>query len=109
MARASRICAQFGCGASASGRYCPAHTRDREQQRGTTSARGYGAPHQRQRARWAPDVSAGRVACARCGELIQPGEAWALDHTADRSGYLGPSHKFCNESAAGRAAHGKFA
>jgi hypothetical protein len=37
--------------------------------------------------------------------LILPGTEWALDHTDDRTGYLGPSHKRCNDSAGGKAAH----
>jgi hypothetical protein len=41
-------------------------------------------------------VAAGGVCCARCGEPIAPGEDWHLDHTDDRSDYLGPSHRRCN-------------
>jgi hypothetical protein len=52
-----------------------------------------------------PQVLAGDVLCARCGLLILPAESWALDHTDDRSGYLGPSHTLCNNRAGGRAAH----
>jgi hypothetical protein len=36
------------------------------------------------------------VRCARCGEFIQAGAAFDLDHTDDRSGYLGASHQACN-------------
>jgi putative intracellular protease/amidase len=55
--------------------------------------------------RWKPKVERGQVDCARCDLLILPGGAWALDHTDDRTGYLGPSHEACNTSAGGKAAH----
>ena len=40
--------------------------------------------------------------CARCGRPILPGQPIHLDHTDDRSGYLGWSHGRCNEQAGGR-------
>jgi hypothetical protein len=69
--------------------------------------RGYGRAHMAERARWAPKVEAGQVACCRCHRLIVPNprrhdRGWHLDHTADRTGYLGPSHALCNLSAGGR-------
>jgi hypothetical protein len=39
------------------------------------------------------------TACTRCGRQIEPGQLWDLDHTDDRSGYLGPAHRSCNRSA----------
>ena len=59
----------------------------------------YGHAHRKLRARWAPRVARGDVPCARCGNLILPGEAWHLDHDDDRSSYLGPSHADCNSRA----------
>lgn len=66
------------------------------------TARGYGFRHQQERKRWALKVDRGEVSCARCGLQITPGTSWHLDHNADRTGYLGPSHKSCNLRAAGR-------
>ena len=61
----------------------------------------YGEAHRKIRKRWAPKVRAGKVVCARCGELIQRNELWDLDHDdtdpAQRR-YLGPSHRRCNRA-----------
>jgi hypothetical protein len=65
----------------------------------TTVQRGYGAQHKAERARWAPLVEAGQAVCVRCGLPIQPGSQWHLDHTEDRTGYLGVSHARCNRKA----------
>lgn len=40
--------------------------------------------------------------CARCRKPMLPGQRLALDHADDRAGYLGYSHKRCNEEAGGR-------
>lgn len=69
---------------------------------GRTTARGYGAQHQHERAKWVAVVEAGNTKCARCHEFIKSDEAWELDHNDDRSGYIGPSHMRCNRSAGGR-------
>ena len=37
--------------------------------------------------------------CARCHELIEPGEKWQLDHRDDGHGWLGGSHARCNGRA----------
>ena len=66
--------------------------------KGSTVARGYGRHHKRLRAVWARQVEAGQVDCARCGRPISPGQLWDLDHSEDRSGYLGPSHADCNRA-----------
>ena len=47
-------------------------------------------------------VEAGLVHCARCGQLIESGERWELDHAPGKQGYLGPSHFHCNRSAGGK-------
>ena len=48
------------------------------------------------RQRLDPVVQTGTVPCARCGELIEPGSKWQLDHRDDGRGWLGPSHASCN-------------
>jgi len=61
-------------------------------------------------------VLGGQVRCSRgpecqCAEwvdgllvggFIHPLEPWDLDHTDDRRGYFGPSHRVCNRSAGAR-------
>ena len=74
---------------------------------GDTTRRGYGTQHQKLRARMKPIVDAGQVICARCGERIQPGQRWCLDHAdtahAHQVGaYLGASHAWCNQLARNR-------
>lgn len=93
-----RVCAESGCPELTDQTRCPAHTRQREQQRGSREQRGYGTAHRKLRARWARQVAKGTVACARCGERISILEHWDLDHTDDRAGYLGPSHARCNRN-----------
>jgi 5-methylcytosine-specific restriction protein A len=83
--------------------YCPDHRGTHE----NTTARGYGAAHRRERARWAPVVAAGDAECAervclmvndRGSRRIDPIDDadWELAHTEDRTGYLGPAHYLCN-------------
>lgn len=87
-------------------RHCPAHAREHERKRGSRQQRGYDAAHDRLRARWQARLDAGEVVwCARCGSRIESADPWALDHTDDRTGYLGPSHAACNNRAGGQAAH----
>jgi hypothetical protein len=74
---------------------------------GNTTDRGYGWDHQQLREQWRPEVEAGRVDCAAVvclmpSRRIRPGQEWQLGHTDDRSGYHGPEHRRCNESAGGR-------
>ena len=71
--------------------------------RAGTTARGYGAAHQKLRAQVAKLVAAGTAVCWRCGRAIQPWMAWDLGHDDwDRSVYRGPEHAKCNRAAAAR-------
>ena len=95
------------CGTlTTSGSRCPRcqaqRARARDARRGSARQRGYDQAHDAERARWSTAVDTGAVTCARCGQRILPGTAWDLDHTDDRSGYLGPSHARCNRATAGR-------
>jgi hypothetical protein len=64
--------------------------------KGRTTLNGYGWKH-RQARKWVKRiVEAGQAFYARCGGFIAPGEAFDLDHSSDRSYYLGPSHPGCN-------------
>ncbi len=60
----------------------------------------YGGEHQAVRRAVAP-YAVGSV-CVRCGRSIELDEPWDLDHSDDRAGYLGASHRRCNQSAGGR-------
>ena len=64
----------------------------------SAAQRGYGAAHQAERRRWAPLVAAGLVRCRRCGERIEPGEAWDLGHSDNRLS-TAPEHARCNRAA----------
>lgn len=103
-----RVCSTPGCPTiydQADGPKCPAHRATAEKARGTRKQRGYDKHHDRLRKQWAPQVATGTIRCARCHQPIGAGETWALDHTDDRTAYLGPSHTRCNNSAGGKASH----
>lgn len=70
------------------------------QPKASTTARGYGAKHQKLRAQLLP--SAYGTPCARCGRPMLQGQALHLDHTDTRTGYLGFSHAACNRRAGAR-------
>ena len=62
----------------------------------SSTARGYNYAHQQLRKRllalWRPGDP-----CARCGQpMYGPPSMIHLGHTADRTGYIGLEHRFCN-------------
>jgi hypothetical protein len=63
------------------------------------TSRAYGSTHMMLRERYAALVASGLADCARCGRPIEPGSAWDLGHTDDRSGDTGAEHRYCNRVA----------
>lgn len=73
----------------------------------STTERGYGADHRRERERWTPIVASGTAQCTNpiCSQptrRIRPDEPWDLGHDDDRSKYRGPEHRACNRAEGGR-------
>ena len=68
----------------------------------SASARGYNYRHRKLREQLLPSASG--TACVRCGEPMLPGQALEFDHNDERTGYLGFSHKRCNQRAGARKA-----
>ena len=64
----------------------------------TTTARGYGAAHQRARRDALKALQDGDP-CSRCGRPMYRGQDLDLDHTDDRTGYRGLAHRRCNQIA----------
>jgi hypothetical protein len=65
-----------------------------------TVERGYGEPHRR-KVKAEREQQWGRP-CARCGYPMVKGQRLFLDHTDDRTGYLGWSHASCDIAASNR-------
>jgi hypothetical protein len=68
----------------------------------STTARGYGYEHQKERRRLTPLVNSGQAVCAQpvCihrDRTIQPGTPWALGHNDNRTAWIGPVHADCNQ------------
>jgi len=100
------------CGTLVDGSRCAAcrsaKNRDRDQARGTSTDRGYGAEHQAERTEWEPRVATGRVVCRRypsgqCvapSPFIAPDEPWHLGHPdAACPAPKAPEHVICNVGA----------
>lgn len=103
---AKRVCAEHGCPALTDNTRCHTHTRQRDKQRGSTHARGYGKQHQRGRAKAARQVATGMTHCWRCGNRLNPLEPWDLGHCDnDRSITHGPECVSCNRGARGTCPH----
>lgn len=63
---------------------------------GSSALLGYGRRHRKQRLAALASFRFGDP-CARCGQpMLDPPEKLDLDHTDDRTGYLGLSHASCN-------------
>lgn len=80
---------------------CPPHQAAADKRRNTrtnTTARGYGAAHQAERARLLAAFRPGQP-CARCGKPITTKNDADLGHTDDRGGYRGLEHRRCNRGA----------
>jgi hypothetical protein len=59
----------------------------------------YGAAHSKARKQWAAQHDE-RDPCTRCGRALGPMGPWLhLDHSPDRSHYLGFAHGTCNRKA----------
>ncbi|MCU1418742.1 MAG: hypothetical protein JWP32_2916 [Schumannella sp.] len=68
----------------------------------STTQRGYGYAHQKERRRLTPTVNAGRAYCAQpvcihADRWIRPGTPWALGHNNNRTAWIGPVHADCNQ------------
>lgn len=75
---------------------CKAHRAAAERERGTRQQRGYGPAHDALRRAWRIRIDRYGASCARCGGPIPPFAEFNLDHSEDRTYYLGPSHPVCN-------------
>ena len=99
-----RVCAEGGCGllvaAGVRDARCDEHRRARDKARGSRAERGYGAAHQATRAELLPLAYGTR--CPHCDEFMFPHHDLHLDHTEDRTGYVGIVHAYCNTSDAAR-------
>lgn len=79
--------------------------RERNPRRRAIKRSRYNHGHRRTRLAWSFQVDSGCVNCARCGEWIDPGTAWDLDHMPD--GTSRPSHAACNRAAITRSTNTK--
>lgn len=69
----------------------------------STTARGYGSRHQRERAKYRPLVESGNAYCTEplClmpTRWIDPAFGWDLAHGPTRDTYRGPAHVKCNRT-----------
>jgi hypothetical protein len=71
---------------------------------GSTKSSGYDQAHKNRRAAALARLAASPgQPCARCGLPMYVTQLLDLDHTDDRSGYLGLSHRACNVAASNRS------
>ena len=78
-------------------RFCKAHAHAYERQRGSSTARGYDAPHRHLRRAWEARLATGEThTCAKCGQPVTAADQWDLGHTDNRQSWTGPEHRSCN-------------
>lgn len=78
-------------------RFCHAHAHAYNQQRGSSTARGYDAAHRHLRRAWEARLAAGEThICAKCGQPVTAADQWDLGHTDNRQSWTGPEHRSCN-------------
>ena len=65
-------------------------------------ANPYGARHQAERRKWKRIVDAGQASCCLCGQWIEPGAAWDLDHLPGTTEYRGAACAACNRQDGAR-------
>jgi endogenous inhibitor of DNA gyrase (YacG/DUF329 family) len=99
-------CSQLYKIVTGSTKRCPAcqqnTDRQRDQQRGTTTQRGYDGAHKAERQRQVDAFTPGQP-CARCGKPIASVDDADLGHVDDdRSRYSGLEHRRCNRATKGR-------
>lgn len=89
-------------------KYCDAHAREYEARRGTSTQRGYGAAHQRARAKVQARIDAGEIVrCVDCSVRLH-GHAWDMGHVdGTRTRYKGPQCIPCNRRAGGKIGRAK--
>ena len=99
MALMQRPCIERGCPNLTPRTRCPAHERERDARRGSSTQRGYGAEHQRARERLRATLPA---PCGYgCGVILWPNGRWVAAHVVDGNPDAGwiASCLRCNERA----------
>jgi hypothetical protein len=94
------VCGRTFLRKTGSHRFCSAVCRERSRALQPGRRARYSFSHQELRRRVGRLVVAGAAVCSRCGEPIDPGEPWDLDHEDNGVGYRGPSHAACNRATA---------
>ena len=86
-------------------RFCHAHAHAYNQQRGSSTARGYDAAHRHLRRAWEARLATGEThICAKCGQPVTAADQWDLGHTDNRQSWTGPEHRSCNRDDGQRKA-----
>lgn len=76
---------------------CPSCRPKRNRHRESSTQRGYGNEHQKERRRYKALMDQGeQFFCPECGKWVPPDRDWHLAHDHRNGGYLGPAHPRCN-------------